>query len=105
MYFTRWSEEPLHLRETPYLARRMRGQIALIVCKDGEDYGIATVAVEDVTLFPDEVIIKDWGENQGIEAALRECGVIGPPLRSVRTGYVSAHICLLNRAALEMQKK
>jgi hypothetical protein len=105
MHFPLWSDRPLWLVEMPYLALSVRGQIALIVRQDGHDYGIATVAVEGAKLHPDEVIIKDWGENMGIEAALRECGVIGPPLRFIRTGYAIAHVCLLNRPALEAQKE
>ena len=54
----------------------------------GQRLAVATVALEEL---PGEgnVFIKDWSENEGILKALQDANVIGPVIRSVRTGFVT----------------
>lgn len=37
---------------------------------DGETYCVVTVNAPTVVLAPDEILVKDWGENKGIEELL-----------------------------------
>lgn len=55
----------------------------------GEQLAVATVALSEL---PGEgnVFIKDWSENEGILKALQDAGVVGPVIRSVPTGFVTA---------------
>lgn len=68
-------------------------RIALILFDDdGAPAATVTVNLPDVPLAPDEVILKGWSENEGIPDALERHGIVGPQLRSVQTGFVSAGI-------------
>lgn len=52
-----------------------------LVSADGEAYGVATTNVPGIHLAPDEVILKTYSENEGIDKALQTAGVIGPRIR------------------------
>lgn len=65
-----------------------RTVLQLIDVTDHSPIAVATVNLPDVSLEPDEVIIKNYSENEGMSEALQIAGVIGEPLRSIRTGYV-----------------
>jgi len=56
---------------------------------------IATINLPDVPLLDDEVIIKDYSENEGIYAAMLKAGHIGPELRTVTSGHIIAPVCKL----------
>jgi hypothetical protein len=56
---------------------------------------VATVNLPDVDLAPDEVIIKNWSENEGMLETLHNEDIIGPVLRIVKTGFVEAYVCQL----------
>lgn len=53
----------------------------------GEIYTVATVNLPAVSLEQDEVLIKDYSENEGVREALEKGNVIGPALASYRTGF------------------
>ena len=71
------------------------GRIALIlVIKDtGEQMAVATVNMPEVELEDDEVLIKDWSENEGILKALVGAKVLSRPTALVPVGFVAAHRC------------
>jgi hypothetical protein len=56
---------------------------------------VATVNLPDVDLAPDEVIIKNYSENEGILETLHSEDIIGPVLRIVKTGFIEAYVCQL----------
>jgi hypothetical protein len=59
-----------------------------LVCLDGEPYTKATVNTE-LRLPPYQFLIKDYGENQGVAAALVEADlIVRLDNRPVHSGYV-----------------
>lgn len=73
-------------------ARYRNNRIAneLIDSTDGDSVAMATVNLPEEPLEDDEVFIKGWSENAGIEDVLMSAGVIGPILDAVSTGFVLA---------------
>ena len=61
----------------------------------GEPIATCTVNIPEVRLGPNEVLIKDWSENQGMLNDLAAAGIIGCPVASARVGRVVAYICPL----------
>lgn len=59
----------------------------------GEPIATATVNLPRVPLEPNEVIIKDYSENNGMYQALYEAGIVGEKKRMVTTGHVSCPVC------------
>lgn len=55
----------------------------------------ATVNLPDEDLEADEVIIKSYSENQGLYEEMLKAGHIGPELRRVRCGHMTAPVCKL----------
>jgi len=68
----------------------MNGRIAIQLndITDGMPIATATVNIPEASLQPNEVIIKNYSENEGMSKALMDAGIIGPPNRSIRTGHV-----------------
>jgi hypothetical protein len=64
----------------------------LLFAEDGEPLATATTNLSDAPLADNEVILKGWSENTGIPDALIRAGVVGPALRSIRTGFVEATV-------------
>jgi hypothetical protein len=60
-----------------------------------EDIAVATINLPAEMMTDDEVIIKDYSENEGMLAVLVEAGIISDPVRYVRTGYVNSPVCKL----------
>ncbi len=57
---------------------------------------IATASINlPIALESDEVIIKDYSENEGMVDALVAAGIIGKPLRYVSSGFIEAPVCKL----------
>jgi len=75
------------------LGNRIRLQ--LIAVDDELPYACATVNVPGVELAANEVLIKDWSENQGVLAALVAAGVVEETGRTVPTGRVEAKVTKL----------
>lgn len=81
----------LNIRRYP-----MNNRLALeLLEKDGMPYAVATVNVPDVELEADEVIIKNYSENEGILEMLEKEGIVKQTGKSVRTGWVTVPICKL----------
>jgi hypothetical protein len=58
----------------------------------------------DVKLAPDEVIIKNYSENEGMYEAMLEAGYISPALRTVESGFIEVPVVkLLIQPTLENQ--
>lgn len=72
-----------------------RTAIELNDSSTGEPVAVATVNLPNEKIADDEVIIKNWSENEGMLATLEKAGVISKPIRTVETGYVEAHVCKL----------
>lgn len=61
----------------------------VLLSTNGERLATASVALEEKPR-PDACFIKDWSENEGIQLALEQLGLIGPPIAHYRTGFVVA---------------
>lgn len=71
------------------------GSTALIVKNGWERIATLTVCVADSAIEKDEVVIKDWAENEGVLQDLIEMGVVSEPIRTLQSGFVVCHICKL----------
>lgn len=73
------------------------GRIGLEVidAKDGEPLFTATVNLPDIELASDEVVIKNYSENEGLLEVLVAYNYVIPTGQVVETGYVSVPICQL----------
>jgi len=67
------------------------GRIALQLndITDGMPVATATVNVPEITIADDEVIIKNYAENEGMSAALMNAGIISFPVKSIRNQFVT----------------
>lgn len=72
--------------------------IELIETQTGEPVAVATVNIDG--LMHDEVAIKDYSENEGMLMALILAGIVKPPHRYVRSGFVTIPIVRLELKTL-----
>jgi hypothetical protein len=77
------------------------GRVVIDLVDDEGVYARATSNLPEVTLAPDEVIIKDWSENAGMTEALVAAGVVEDTGRRVNAGYVQGTVCRLLIAPTE----
>lgn len=77
-----------------YLNNRIA--IQLYDLEDGSPVATATVNIPDLDfLNKDEVIIKDYSENEGMLEALINADIISKPLYYVLTSFVKCPVCKL----------
>ncbi len=70
-----------------------RTAIVLVDTEDNAPLLVATINVpEYIDLKDDEVIIKNYSENDGVIPILMINGVIGPALDTIPVGYATATI-------------
>lgn len=69
--------------------------LQLIDTEDGCPVMMATVNIPDAHLEKDEVIIKNYSENEGVLEFLIENGIVSKPLRTVSSGWVTCPIVKL----------
>ena len=67
----------------------------LLRTPEGEPVATATVNQPDFNLEPDQVLIKDYAENQGVLDALVNAGIIEDTGMTAPVGYAAANICRL----------
>lgn len=72
-----------------------RTAIELIDKRNGEPVLVATVNVPQEKLADDEIIIKNWSENEGVLDVLQKAGIVGEVIRKVPTGFVEADVVKL----------
>ena len=82
-------------------ARYQNGRLAiqLFDVEDGYPVAIATVNVPGIPLADDQVLIKDYAENQGILAALEAAEIVRATNLRCRVGHEQAEVCHLLIAA------
>ncbi len=86
---------------TPKVCHYMNNRLAVEYMGMDEEMGgmisecIATVNIPDENIEPDEVIIKDYSENEGIYECMLEAGHIGPVIRYAESGFIMAPVCKL----------
>ena len=73
------------------------GRIAIRLV-DIEDWAVlatCTVNLPDLAMKEDQVLIKDYSENEGMYHVLHSAGVISQPIAYIQTGHVSVPLCEL----------
>jgi hypothetical protein len=73
-----------------------RPAIQLIDAEDGEPYATATVNIPDVLLLDNEVLVKDYSENEGMLDFLCKNNIVTPTQNGVQSGFVWVPIAILN---------
>jgi len=73
-----------------------RTALCLIDAEDGSPVCTATINVPEVELKPNEVIIKNYSENEGILDVLVNAGIVTPTGRYISIGYVSCPVCIID---------
>ena len=53
----------------------------------------ATINIPDEHLELDEIIVKSYGENDGLYECMLKAGHIGPATRKVYNGFIEANVC------------
>ena len=75
-----------------------RTAIQLLDATEGDPVAMATINMPEVKLEENEVIIKDYSENEGILDVLISEGIVERTGKTVSTGFVTCQICkLLNK--------
>lgn len=64
-----------------------------LICEDGEPMAVATVNIVDENIMDNEVIIKNYSENNGILDALINSGIISKPVSTVNVGFEKGYVC------------
>lgn len=71
-------------------------RIAMQLVDSEGPVAVATINFPDEQLEEDEIIIKDYSENEGMLDSLIEAGIVSEPLRYTSSGYVNCiPICKL----------
>ena len=72
-----------------------RTAIKLMDPETGEPIAVATVNIPECPLTGNEIIIKDYSENEGMLSALVNAGVIEDTGKTFPSGFITANICKL----------
>ena len=70
--------------------------LSLIDCEDGIPYATCTINLPDLKLEQDEVIVKDYSENEGMLDFLIKNNIVSFTGKTVAHGWVVSAICKLN---------
>ena len=73
-----------------------RISINLIDVSDNQPYAVATTNLPDVLLLDNEVLVKDYSENEGVLEFLTTNNIVVPTDRWVTCGFVDVQVCTLN---------
>lgn len=73
------------------------GRIALelVNVKNDEPILVATINIPEIHIENDEVVIKNYSENDGVLDVLVKAKIISLPIRYTTTGLISSPICKL----------
>jgi hypothetical protein len=69
-----------------------RSALELVDPRTGEPFTTATVNLPGVQLADDEIILKDYSENEGMLRSLVDAGVVQDMGRRERTGFVTCPV-------------
>lgn len=69
--------------------------LELIDYHDGEPIATATVNVPEIQLQANQVLIKDYSENEGMLTALEKAGIVKSTGTFVQSGFVQIPVCEL----------
>jgi len=89
--FNQWECEIL-IRKYPLNNRKA---IQLVDAEDGSPVATATVNFPDEPLNDDEVLIKNYSENEGVYQALVDGKIISEAIEYIQRGFVTLPKCKL----------
>lgn len=69
-----------------------RTSLQIIDAEDGFPVMTATTNVPEVELAENEIIIKNYSENEGVLEFLQENGIVGEVKRTIGIGFVSVPV-------------
>lgn len=72
-----------------------RVALCLIDAENGEPVATATVNIPEMPLSEDEILIKNYSENQGMLSFLEKEEIVQRTGRVVESGYVTIPVCIL----------
>ena len=72
--------------------RNGRTAIELLDAQDHEPVMVATVNIDNALLHGDEIIIKNYSENEGVLDFLVRNGIVSQPKYWVATGWVTCPV-------------
>jgi hypothetical protein len=72
-----------------------RTAIELVDQEDGGLYAMATVNVTEINVNKDEVLIKNYSENEGILDVLVKEGIVSEPIQIFDVNYIKIPLCKL----------
>jgi len=78
--------------------------ISLVDTRDGSAVATATVNLDGVELSANEVMVKDYSENKGMLAALRDSKVVENIVDVMQSGYVDIPVVTLSKSMMERFK-
>jgi hypothetical protein len=81
-----------------------RTHLTLLDVEDGCPVAIATVNIPEEDLAPNEIIVKNYSENEGMLTFLQKNGIVGSVKRFVSQGYVSCPVVELSETFLNSGK-
>lgn len=83
---------------TVKLGKYSNGRVAIHLddVNDGYPYATATVNIDNVLLADDEVLIKDYSENEGMLNFLIKNNIVTPTPNGVQSGFVWLPVAVLN---------
>lgn len=92
-YKDNWAYEPIPL-SAEILERYGNGRRAITFYDEEQGPLLtATVNVPYLELKDDEVIVKDYSENEGILQSMIDNGIVSEPIDTVPLGFVEGHVC------------
>lgn len=71
----------------------------------GEPIAVATVNIPEIPLKDNELIIKNYSENEGMLEVLKNSGFITDAKREISTGFVTVHVVEKTPKLLELEKE
>lgn len=69
--------------------------LLLLDKEDGDYVAVATINIPELNLPKNEVVIKDYSENEGMYDLLHKEGIISEPINYIETGFVTCPVCTL----------
>jgi hypothetical protein len=73
-----------------------RPALSLIDVEDGMPYCTCTINLPEISIEPEEVIVKDYSENEGVLKFLLKNNIVSKTGKKVAHGWVVSEICALN---------
>jgi hypothetical protein len=92
----------VYLSWNRYTNKRLR--LTLLDAEDGCHVAIATVNIPEEDLAPNEIIVNNYSENEGMLEFLQKNDIVGSVKRFASQGYVSCPVVELSETFLNSGK-